>query len=92
MVSLLKPCANLSQINEVKNYFQQHQKEIQEQYVKVNAAKKHSEAEGRALLLGATAPLPLEELVKELPPKVVVDKFVTRYLNSYDPAVCKYLK
>lgn len=76
-----------SKIAEVKNFFIQHKKELERNYEKIKNSKPRSAFDGPEFLF-PRQPLATEaELRAELPPKSAVDKLVTRYFNSYDPAV-----
>ena len=81
--------AILHDIKEVKNYFSQHKKEYDEQLVKVQEAKSRVDAapQGPTFLFGGAKPPPYEELLAQMPKRSVTDKLVSRYFNSYDPAV-----
>lgn len=77
----------LADIAEVKNFFIQHKKELDRNYEMIRNTKPTSATEGPAFLF-SQQPLASEaQLRAELPPKPAVDKLVTRYFNSYDPAV-----
>lgn len=75
------------QIAEVKNYFSSHKKELEKNYEKIKQAKPSTARDGPAFLFSAHTPVTDVELRAELPSKSAVDKLVTRYFNSYDPAV-----
>lgn len=81
--------AILHDIKEVKNYFSQHRKEIEEQVIKVQEAKSRIDAapQGPTFLFGGTKPPPYSELLAQMPKRSVTDKLISRYFNSYDPAV-----
>lgn len=77
----------LQDIAEVKNYFVVHKKELEKNYEKIKQSKPHTAIDGPAFLFNTSSPLSDEELRAALPPKHAVDKLVTRYFNSHDPAV-----
>ena len=81
--------AILHDIKEVKNYFSEHKKQWEDQMLKVQEAKNRvdSAPQGPTFLFGGTQPPPYSELFAQLPKRSVTDKLVTRYFNSYDPAV-----
>jgi len=81
--------AILSDIKEVKNYFSQHKKEFDEQIIKVQEAKSRvdSAPQGPTFLFGGSKPPPYSELLAQMPKRSVTDKLVSRYFNSYDPAI-----
>ena len=79
----------LSDIAEVKNYFHEHKKQLDEQMEKVQKSKtgEDSAPQGPIFLFGGSKPPEYPDLLAALPNKVVSDKLVQRYFNSYDPAV-----
>ncbi|RDW95299.1 hypothetical protein BP5796_01062 [Coleophoma crateriformis] len=77
----------LSDISEVKNYFINHKKELENKYEKIESAKPSTSIRGPAFLFSNDRTATDVELRSEVPPKSAVDKLVTRYFNSYDPAV-----
>ena len=79
----------LQDIKEVKNYFSAHKKEYEEQLVKVQESKSRIDAapQGPTFLFGGAKPPPYPELLAQMPNRSVTDKLVSRYFNSYDPAV-----
>ena len=81
----------LHDIKEVKNYFseQVNQKRLEEQMRQVQEAKSRVDAapQGPTFLFGGSKPPPYEELLAQMPKRSVTDKLVSRYFNSYDPAV-----
>ena len=79
----------LYQITEVKNYFAEHKKQYEDQMVKVQQAKARmdSSIDGPMSLFGGSKVQPLPELLAQMPKRTVTDKLITRYFNSYDPAV-----
>ena len=81
--------AILHDIKEVKNYFSEHKKQWDEQVLKVQEAKNRvdSAPQGPTFLFGGSQPPPYSELLAQLPKRTVTDKLVSRYFNSYDPAV-----
>lgn len=83
--------AILSDIKEVKNYFseQSNQQRFQDQMRQVQEAKNRVDAapQGPTFLFGGSQPPPYSELLARMPKRSVTDKLVSRYFNSYDPAV-----
>lgn len=75
------------QIAEVKNYFTQHKKDLEKNYERIRQSKPSTAIDGPAFLFSAHGPITDVELRGEVPTKSAVDKLVTRYFNSYDPAV-----
>ncbi|CAK7275509.1 hypothetical protein SEPCBS57363_006725 [Sporothrix epigloea] len=76
----------LSDIAEVKNYFVQHRKELENSYERVLRSKSATAREAPTFLLGAEATTE-EELRAKLPPKSTILTLCGRYLNSMDNAV-----
>jgi hypothetical protein len=85
--SLVGPSLILPQIAEVKNYFTQHKKDLEKNYERIRQSKPSTAIDGPAFLFSAHGPITDVELRREVPTKSAVDKLVTRYFNSYDPAV-----
>ena len=56
---------------------------------KVQQAKKINDSapQGPTFLFGGARPPPYEELLAQMPKRSVCDRLVSRYFNSYDPAV-----
>lgn len=81
--------AILHDIKEVKNYFSEHKKQWEDQMLKVEEAKNRvdSAPQGPTFLFGGSKPPPYSDLLAQLPKRTVTDKLVSRYFNSYDPAV-----
>lgn len=81
--------AILQDIKEVKNYFSQHKKEFDEQVIKIQEAKSRVDAapQGPTFLFGGSKPPPYSDLLAQMPKRSVTDKLVSRYFNSYDPAI-----
>ncbi|KAG9230604.1 fungal-specific transcription factor domain-containing protein [Amylocarpus encephaloides] len=77
----------LADITEVKNYFISHKKELEKNYERIKQSKPSCAIDGPAFLFNAHGPVTDGELRGEVPAKSAVDKLVTRYFNSYDPAV-----
>ena len=75
------------QIAEVKNYFSSHKKELEKEYEKIKQSSPGTARDRPAFLFSAHIAATDAELRGELPSKSAVDKLVTRYFNSYDPAV-----
>jgi hypothetical protein len=77
----------LADITEVKNYFTSHKKELEKNYEKIKSSKDRTAIDGPAFLFSSHASTTDVELRAEVPPKSAVEKLVTRYFNSHDPAV-----
>jgi hypothetical protein len=71
----------------VKNYFTAHKKDLEKNYEKIKQSKPNTAIEGPAFLFSSNISASDADLRAELPSKSAVDKLVTRYFNSYDPAV-----
>ncbi|KAJ8061756.1 hypothetical protein OCU04_009554 [Sclerotinia nivalis] len=76
----------LKDIAEVKSYFSSHKKELEKNYEKIKSSNPPV-SDDPAFLFGAHTPATDDELRKALPSKSEVDKLITRYLNTYDPAI-----
>ncbi|KAM3150091.1 hypothetical protein ABEW05_009593 [Botrytis cinerea] len=76
----------LKDIAEVKSYFNNHKKELEKNYEKIKSQKPPA-SDGPAFLFGAHTPATDEELRMAVPAKPEVDKLITRYFNTYDPAI-----
>ncbi|TVY38920.1 Fusarisetin A cluster transcription factor [Lachnellula occidentalis] len=79
--------AVLADITEVKNYFSAHKQDLEKNYERIRQSKPSSAIDGPAFLFSAQSPVTDVELRGEVPTKSAVDKLVTRYFNSYDPAL-----
>lgn len=79
----------LSDIAEVKNYYAEHKKQFDDQMEKVQRSKRSEDSapQGPTFMFGGSKAPEYSELLAALPNKTVTDKLVTRYFNSYDPAV-----
>ncbi|KAI9836512.1 MAG: hypothetical protein M1838_005013 [Thelocarpon superellum] len=77
----------MDDITEVKTYFAEHRKQIEDQMAKVNASQDGDESKGPAILFSTAAPPERSELFAALPPRPAVDKIISRYFNSFDPAI-----
>lgn len=71
----------------MKNYFANHKAELENQYSKVKTAVPATAITGPLFLFGSHQQVSEQELRSGLPSKAAVEKLVTRYFNSYDPAV-----
>ncbi|CAD6452487.1 dd999adc-0f6c-41d6-93ff-29144b86f953 [Sclerotinia trifoliorum] len=76
----------LKDIAEVKSYFSSHKKELEKNYEKIKSSNPPV-SDDPAFLIGAHSPATDDELRKALPSKSEVDELITRYLNTYDPAL-----
>jgi hypothetical protein len=73
------------QIAEVRNFFLNHKREIDAQWTKVSEAV--PVRTGPAFLFNAHMPASDAELRAALPPRSKIEKLVSRFFNSLDPAV-----
>lgn len=71
----------------MKNYFATHKRELEAQYTKVASASPSTALGGPAFLFSGHTPTTETELRAGLPGKSAVEKLVSRYFNSLDPAV-----
>ncbi|KAL8761348.1 MAG: hypothetical protein Q9184_002512 [Pyrenodesmia sp. 2 TL-2023] len=78
----------LQDISEVKNYFAEHKKQIEDQAQRVEASK-NAEAfpQGPTFLFGGVNPPEFPELLSSLPKRVITDNLVNRYFSTYDPSI-----
>ncbi|KAA8564446.1 hypothetical protein MFRU_013g00590 [Monilinia fructicola] len=76
----------LADIAEVKTYFNNHKKELENNYEKIKSQKPPA-SDGPAFIFSAHTQATDDELRNAVPPRSEVDKLVTRYFNTYDPAV-----
>ncbi|KAL9035545.1 MAG: hypothetical protein Q9180_004808 [Flavoplaca navasiana] len=80
--------AVLTDIAEVKNYFNEHKKQLEEQAQKIQAQKKDDNfPEGLPALFGGVNPPEFTELLGSLPKRLITDKLVHRYFSSFDPSI-----
>ncbi|KAL8806605.1 MAG: hypothetical protein Q9182_001252 [Xanthomendoza sp. 2 TL-2023] len=80
--------AVLQDIGEVKNYFIEHKKQLDEQAQKIQAQKKEDNfPEGLPVLFGGVNPPEFSELLGSLPKRLITDKLVERYFASFDPSI-----
>ena len=83
--------ADIYQIAEVKNYFVEHQKQLDDQMRKVQESKTREESvQGPSFFFGSTQTPDYPELLASLPKRSVTDKLVDRYFNSYDPSIREF--
>ncbi|RHZ57794.1 uncharacterized protein CDV56_105572 [Aspergillus thermomutatus] len=76
----------LNDIAEVRNYFQTHKKQYEEQAEKIKTTKLPTDVPGSTLLLGAMKPASRAEIMSSFPSRYTTDMLIARYFNSYDPA------
>ncbi|OOF96380.1 hypothetical protein ASPCADRAFT_206573 [Aspergillus carbonarius ITEM 5010] len=76
----------MNDIAEVRNYFQTHKKQYEEQAEKLKATKLPTDVPGSALLFGATKPLTRAEIMSSFPSKYTTDMLIARYFSCYDPS------
>lgn len=79
--------AILSEISEVKSYFNEHKKQFEEQLRKVRAARPDEPRPGTAFLFGAQKPASHAEILSAFPQKSTADILISRYFNTYDPGL-----
>lgn len=80
--------AILKDISELKNYFSEHKKLYEDQAAKVEAANdKKDSGQGLHYLFGGGRTPVFVDLLSALPERSITDRLVSRYFNSYDPAV-----
>lgn len=60
---------------------------MESNYERIKQSKPSTARDGPAFLFSAHTDASDSDLRAEVPPKSAVDKLVTRYFNSYDPAV-----
>ena len=87
--SLRRELLTSEQFQELKNYFTEHEKQIKEQWAKIETTQKRNDAAlgNQVSLLGGSGGPTFEQLLAKRPKRDVADKLVGRYFNSYDPAV-----
>jgi Fungal specific transcription factor domain len=79
--------AILHDIAEVRNYWQTHKNQFEEQVNRVAQSRKElSDDSGPALLLGASKPPPRAEILSQLPSRYLTDILLARYFSTFDPA------
>ncbi|KAL8994273.1 MAG: hypothetical protein Q9169_005708 [Polycauliona sp. 2 TL-2023] len=80
--------AVLTDITEVKNYFNEHKKQLEEHAQKIQAQKREDNfPEGLPALFGGVNPPEFAELLGSLPKRLITDKLVHRYFSSFDPSI-----
>ncbi|KAF2099562.1 hypothetical protein NA57DRAFT_65585 [Rhizodiscina lignyota] len=79
--------AILGEIAEVKNFFAEHKKQYEEHFRRVKAQSQDDENPGTAFLFRSYNRLSRNEIMQQFPPKHVADLLITRYFNSYYPAL-----
>ena len=77
------------QFQELKTYFSEHEKQLKEQWTKIEMTQKRNDAAlgNHISLFGGYGGPTFEQLLAKRPNRSVADKLVGRYFNSYDPAV-----
>jgi Fungal specific transcription factor domain len=79
--------AILHDIAEVRNFFQTHKNQFEEQVNRVAQSRKElTDDSGPALLLGASKPPPRAEILSQLPSRYLTDILIARYFSTFDPA------
>ncbi|KAF2705072.1 hypothetical protein K504DRAFT_449120 [Pleomassaria siparia CBS 279.74] len=79
--------AILGEISEVKNYFNEHKKQYEDQLKRYKANHKDDYSPGTAFLFGQQKPTSHAEILSQFPPKPTADILVSRYFNTYDPGI-----
>lgn len=74
-------------IAEVKNYFASHKRELEQHHNKTESASAAANFGGPAFLFSVHNPSTEAELRSGLPAKPVIERLVSRYLNSLDASV-----
>lgn len=78
------------QIAEVKNWFSEHHKQLEDQSRKVQESINGEDSSSGSTFLFSGAKIPeYPELLKSLPNRSITDKLVLRYFKSHDPALRK---
>lgn len=76
------------QISDIKNYFGDHQKQLEDQAARVQIRRdQEGYAQGLHYLFGGGTTPDFSELLAALPERSRADNLVQRYFTSYDPAV-----
>ena len=74
----------------MKNYWNEHKKQYEEQLIKIKAATENQGGGGPklpAFLFGGSRLPDKDDILSAVPSKPAVEQLVARYFNSYDPAV-----
>ncbi|KAL8698708.1 MAG: hypothetical protein Q9201_006425 [Fulgogasparrea decipioides] len=80
--------AILKDISEVKNFFAEHKKQLDEQAQRVQASKtEESFPQGPTFLFDGTNAPEFPELLNSLPKRIITDKLVARFFNTFDPTI-----
>ncbi|KAI9813740.1 MAG: hypothetical protein M1826_002385 [Phylliscum demangeonii] len=77
----------LSDIAEVRNYFMENKKQYEEQFQKLAAKKKEDDQREPGFFFSTDVRPDREEIFAALPARPVVDRILSRYFNSCDPAI-----
>lgn len=77
--------AILSDIAEVKNYFNEHKKQYDEQMRKVKSQKAGQATVGTSMLFKSTVPVDRSEILAQFPPRHVANELITRYFETENP-------
>ena len=70
-------------IAEVRNFFAEHKKQLEEQSAKVDAARVGTEPPSSALLFGTMKPLSRGEIMSSLPSKYITDLHRLVFRSAY---------
>ena len=79
--------ADIAQIAEVRQYFVTHKEQFEAQMEKVQAASEDQDFSGPALVFGPMKPPSQAEIMSSFPSKYTTDILISRYFNTYDPAI-----
>ncbi|KAF2278277.1 uncharacterized protein EI97DRAFT_249612 [Westerdykella ornata] len=79
--------AILGEIAEVKNYFNEHKKQYEEQLKRYKASRPDDTSSGTAFLFGGQKPATQADILARFPNKSTADILVARYFNTYDPGI-----
>ena len=79
--------AILGEISEVKNYFQEHKKQYEDQLKRYKATHNEDRPPGTSFFMGGQKPSSRAEVLSRFPPKPTADILVSRFFNTYDPGI-----
>ncbi|KAL5116251.1 hypothetical protein ACEQ8H_005809 [Pleosporales sp. CAS-2024a] len=79
--------AILGEISEVKNYFNEHKKQYDEQLKRYKANRSDENPPGTMFLYGPRKVTTKAEILSQFPPKPTADILVSRFFNTYDPGI-----
>lgn len=79
--------AILGELSEVKSYFAEHKKQYEEQVKRFKATHSTDRPPGTSFLMGGQKPSSKAEVLSRFPTKPTADILVSRFFNTYDPAI-----